>query len=296
MRRDSIFYKLFQQSPALLFDLLPEAPSNADAYQFDSIEVKETSFRIDGVFLPPDPSGVVFFAEVQFQRDPLLYERLVCEAALYFYRNRDRCRDWKLVAIYPDATTEQPDWEAHQYLIDTGKLTRIYLDQVRSWEDLSIGIQLMILTTLEETAAITAARTLVQQTQNDRAIIEMISTIMVYKFTNLTRDEVAAMIGITLENTPIYRSIFAEGEQAGEQRGAQHGEATVILKLLKRRFGELPEAIVTQISGLPIAQLEEMAELLLDWQTVQELVTWLAQAQGDSPASPASEAPTDAPE
>ncbi|MBD2327648.1 Rpn family recombination-promoting nuclease/putative transposase [Alkalinema sp. FACHB-956] len=286
MRRDSIFYKLFQQSPALLFDLLPEAPSNADAYKFDSIEVKETSFRIDGVFLPPDPSGVVFFAEVQFQHDPLLYERLVCEAALYFYRNRDRCRDWKLVAIYPDTATEQADCEPHQYLIDTGKLTRIYLDQVRSWADLSIGIQLMILTTLEETAAITAARTLVQQTQNDRAIIEMISTIMVYKFTNLTRDEVAAMIGITLENTPIYRSIFAEGEQAGEQ----HGGATVILKQLRRRFGELPEAIVTQISGLPIVQLEEMAELLLDWQNLQELVTWLAQAQGDAPAAPSPEA------
>ncbi|MGI0490429.1 Rpn family recombination-promoting nuclease/putative transposase [Alkalinema pantanalense CENA528] len=292
MRRDSIFYKLFQQSPALLFDLLPEAPSNADAYQFDSIEVKETSFRIDGVFLPPDPSGVVFFAEVQFQRDPLLYERLVCEAALYFYRNRDHCWDWKLVAIYPDAATEQPGWEPHQYLIDTGKLTRVYLDQVRSWEDLSIGIQLMILTTLEETAAITAARTLVHQTQDDRAIIEIISTIMVYKFTNLTRDEVAAMIGITLENTPIYRSIFAEGEQAG----ARQGEATVILKQLRRRFGELPEAIVAQISSLPIVQLEEMAELLLDWQTVQELVTWLAQAQDDSPAAPSSEAQADTPD
>jgi hypothetical protein len=37
MRRDSIFYKLFQQSPTLLFELLTNPPSNADAYRFDSV-------------------------------------------------------------------------------------------------------------------------------------------------------------------------------------------------------------------------------------------------------------------
>ncbi|MBD1865788.1 DUF2887 domain-containing protein [Cyanobacteria bacterium FACHB-471] len=29
MRRDSIFYKLFQQSPTLLFELLSHPPANA---------------------------------------------------------------------------------------------------------------------------------------------------------------------------------------------------------------------------------------------------------------------------
>ena len=32
----------------------------------DSVEVKETSFRMDGVFVPPNPSGTVYFCEVQF--------------------------------------------------------------------------------------------------------------------------------------------------------------------------------------------------------------------------------------
>ncbi|MFN6538349.1 MAG: DUF2887 domain-containing protein, partial [Nostoc sp. EkiNYC01] len=39
MRRDSIFYKLFQQSPTLLFELLTERPKNADGYRFDSVAV-----------------------------------------------------------------------------------------------------------------------------------------------------------------------------------------------------------------------------------------------------------------
>lgn len=70
MRRDSIFYKLFQQSPTLLFELLTDPPKNADSYQFDSVAVKEPKFEIDGVFLPPEDrgAGVVYFCEVQFQK------------------------------------------------------------------------------------------------------------------------------------------------------------------------------------------------------------------------------------
>jgi predicted transposase YdaD len=50
MRRDSIFYKLFKQFPGLLFDLVDKPPPAAEKYQFESVEVKETAFRIDGVF------------------------------------------------------------------------------------------------------------------------------------------------------------------------------------------------------------------------------------------------------
>jgi predicted transposase YdaD len=69
MRRDTIFYQLFLQSPALLFDLIPGSPADANEYVFRSIEVKETSFRIDGVFLSPTPEGLIFFCEAQFQPD-----------------------------------------------------------------------------------------------------------------------------------------------------------------------------------------------------------------------------------
>ena len=78
MRRDSIFYKLFQQYPGLLFELLTNPPENACEYTFDSKAVKETKFEIDGVFVPPENQspGVVYFVEVQFQKDEKLYERM----------------------------------------------------------------------------------------------------------------------------------------------------------------------------------------------------------------------------
>ena len=75
MRRDSIFYKLFQQSPTLLFEILTNSPINAENYRFDSVAVKEPKFEIDGVFLPPEneAAGIVYFCEVQFQKDEQLY-------------------------------------------------------------------------------------------------------------------------------------------------------------------------------------------------------------------------------
>lgn len=85
MRRDSICHRIISQNPALLFDLISVYPKHTANYQFDSVEIKETSFRIDGVFLPPDRSGTVFFCEVQFQLDDYLYKRILCETS-YFYR------------------------------------------------------------------------------------------------------------------------------------------------------------------------------------------------------------------
>jgi predicted transposase/invertase (TIGR01784 family) len=74
---------------------------------FDSVEVKETSFRLDGVFLPPNPDGIVYFCEVQFQLDGLLYERMLSEISIYVYRHRYLFADWRAVVIYWDFSSNQ---------------------------------------------------------------------------------------------------------------------------------------------------------------------------------------------
>jgi predicted transposase YdaD len=52
VKTDSIFYRLFQEFPSILFELIDHPPETANLYQFSSIEVNQTAFRIDGVFLP----------------------------------------------------------------------------------------------------------------------------------------------------------------------------------------------------------------------------------------------------
>jgi predicted transposase/invertase (TIGR01784 family) len=276
MRRDSIFYKLFQQSPTLLFELLTNPPTNADAYRFDSVAVKEPKFEIDGVFLPPENegAGVVYFCEVQFQKDEMLYERVFAESSLYFYRNRVRFSDWQAVIIYPSRSIEQSDIHPHRNQLNGNQVHRVYLDELGDIRKLPLWIALMVLTTVEESQAPEEARYLLTRTREEvshpssRAIIEMITTIMVYRFEQLSRTEVESMLGITLKETRVYREIKEEGRE----------EATVnlIIRLLTKRFGQISEEMRSQISSLPLPILEDLSEALLDFTNVDDLHAWLA--------------------
>ncbi|MBD2593268.1 Rpn family recombination-promoting nuclease/putative transposase [Nostoc spongiaeforme FACHB-130] len=275
MRRDSIFYKLFQQSPSLLFELLTNTPNNAGAYRFDSVAVKEPKFEIDGVFLPPDNegAGVVYFCEVQFQRDEQLYERVFAESSLYFYRNRPRFSDWQAVVIYPSRSIEQVDIYPHRTLLNGEQVHRVYLDELGDIRQLPLWVALMVLTTVEPEQAPTEARYLLTRASQEasqkasRAIIEMITTIMVYKFEILSRAEVESMLGITLQETRVYREIKEEGrtEEA----------ANLISRQLTKRFGELPQEMRLSISGLPLPVLEDLSEALLDFGSIADVQVWL---------------------
>ncbi|WP_414551693.1 DUF2887 domain-containing protein [Anabaena sp. CCY 0017] len=271
MRRDSIFYKLFQQSPTLLFKLLTTAPTNADAYRFDSVAVKEPKFEIDGVFLPPESegAGVVYFCEVQFQKDEQLYERVFAESLLYFYRTRARYSDWQTVIIYPSRSTEQSDIYPYRTLLEGSQVHRVYLDELGNIRQLPLWVALMILTTLEDEQAPEEARYLLARTREEaplassRAIIEMITTIMVYKFEKLSRIEVESMLGITLKETRVYREIKEEAT------------VNLIIRLLTKRFGEIPGEMRASISGLPLPVLEDLSEAILDFTSLTDLQSWL---------------------
>lgn len=275
MRRDSIFYKLFQQAPTLLFELLTNPPENADAYRFDSVAVKEPKFEIDGVFLPPENAGagVVYFCEVQFQKDEQLYERVFAESSLYFYRNRARFSDWQAVIIYPSRSIEQSDIYPHRTLLSGNQVHRVYLDELGDIRELPLWVALMVLTTVEEEQAPEAARYLLTKTRENvtspssRAIIEIITTIMVYKFERLNRREVETMLGITLKETRVYREIKDEGRQ--------EEAANLITRLLTKRFGELSEEMRSLISGLPLPILEDLSEAFLDFTSLTDLQSWL---------------------
>jgi predicted transposase/invertase (TIGR01784 family) len=71
---DLIFYRLFQNIPGAFFEIIGRSPGEALAYEFRSVEIKQTAFRIDGVFIPvaSDERSPIIFTEVQFQRDEIL--------------------------------------------------------------------------------------------------------------------------------------------------------------------------------------------------------------------------------
>jgi predicted transposase/invertase (TIGR01784 family) len=145
VKTDSLFYLLFQLAPPLFFDLIG-APGQGQGYRFESVEVKEAAFRIDGVFLPPEGATdqPVYFVEVQFQRDRQIYRRLAAEIFL-FLQKHPQINRWRSVVIFPRASLEPDDALAYSLLLNSDYCQRVYLDQLPDHSSVSLGlVQLMV--------------------------------------------------------------------------------------------------------------------------------------------------------
>ncbi|MEO5378620.1 MAG: DUF4351 domain-containing protein, partial [Magnetococcus sp. DMHC-6] len=62
-----------------------------------------------------------------------------------------------------------------------------------------------------------------------------------------------------------------EGEQIGEQRGRQEGEAKILLRLLTLRFGNLPSSIQERVNTADLETLELWSDLVLDARSLEEV-------------------------
>lgn len=78
------------------------------------------------------------------------------------------------------------------------------------------------------------------------------------------------MLGITLQETRVYREIKEEGRQEGEQP-----ERSLVLRQLTKRVGELPQERRSQRENFSLEQLENLGEALLDFSSMEDLQAWL---------------------
>lgn len=85
-----------------------------------------------------------------------------------------------------------------------------------------------------------------------------------------------------MRESVIYQEIQQEAKQQGRQEGRQEGEATLVLRLLTRRFGQLTPETQLQIQQLTVAQLEELGEAMLDFSSVQDLTDWLQSSSAET--------------
>ena len=293
MKTDSLFYRLFQTQPSLLFELIgvsiPEQP-----YQFHSVEIKQTAFRFDGVFMPPqdNPQLPLFFdanfpavarrettasVEVQFQSEADFYSRFISEIFLYL-RQYQPPHLWQAVVIYPSRRVDASQTRHYEELLDT-RVKRIYLDELPP-NSPSLGLRLVQLVVTPQNLAVEAARSLIAQTQvlddqtQQQQILDLIETIIVYKLPTLSREEIQQMLGFTdidVKQTRFYQDVFAEGRQEGRQEG----EVALVLRQLTRRFGELEPSVVEEIRGLSLPEVEALAEALLEFSQMADLENWL---------------------
>jgi predicted transposase/invertase (TIGR01784 family) len=67
-----------------------------------------------------------------------------------------------------------------------------------------------------------------------------------------------------------------KGRKEGEIKGRKQGLLTIVLRLLTRKFGNLPPKLHTRIARLQIPRLESLAEAILDFESVVDLELWFS--------------------
>jgi len=272
VQTDKIFYSLFQAFTSIFFAIIGEADINPSTYEFVSVELKETAFRIDGVFKPVNETTEepLYFVEVQFQLDPKFYRRFFAEIFLYLRQNPS-VNFWRAVVIYPQRIIEPDDQQPYRSILDSSQIQRIYLDELGTANENSLQLAIMQLIIASEAIAIDQGRQLIIQARqeltdeaNKKQIVELIETILLYKFTNLSREEVAAMLGIDDEfkKTRMYQSIkedgLEEGRQEGRQQGIQEGRQE---GRLQAKLEAIPRLLAL---GLSVEQIASALDLSIE--------------------------------
>lgn len=263
MKTDTIFYQLFQNFPSIFFELIGQPTTATSNYQFTSLEVKQRAFRFDGLFLPiaESPELPIYFVEVQFQKKPKFYARLFAEIFLYFYQY-DHDNEWVAIVIYRRRSIETPAPRQYRELMQH-RVRRIYLDELGEAAEQYIGIGIVQLVVESKKKTSEVARSLINKARQELAdvviqqqIIELIETVVLYKFPNLSREELEAMLGLSeLKQTRVYQEAREEGRlegfEEGIEQGIERGQLQAKLEMIPR----------LQQRGLSVGEIAELLEL-----------------------------------
>lgn len=272
MHTDTIFYQIFLTFHTLLFELLGQPAENAEGYHFTSAEVKEKSFRFDGIFMPDSVEKPIYFVEVQFQYKADFYWELITEINIYLNQYKPE-QDWQAVALFPKRSLDVDKLTNYQQeLVNSGRIKRIYLDELSSG---SIGMGLIELIISKENQSQELVKNLMARTKTEisndserQGIIELLESVLMSKFSQLSRQEIEAMFLLSdIKQTRVYQEAKEEGEQEGKKN--------LLLRILSKKFGKLRDEYIKSINGLNIAQLEDLGEALLDFKDINDLEKWL---------------------
>ena len=83
------------------------------------------------------------------------------------------------------------------------------------------------------------------------------------------------MLGISaLKQTRVFQEFYEDGQRDGLEQGRQQESLALVQRLLGRRLGDLPEVWRDRLATLGLSPLEELAEALLDFQSLADLQDW----------------------
>jgi predicted transposase/invertase (TIGR01784 family) len=221
MKTDSLFFRIFKTFPSAFFDLIGETDPRTVTYTFTSQEVKQTAFRIDGIFMPPPRlrQRPIYFVEAQAYREAdNFYYRFFGEIHLYL-RDYQPAHPWQAVVIFTEKRFDPGLPACYSEYENSPRLQCIYLNRLpQHLGARSLGVELLQLLGTNQQQAPAKGRALIARTRQEltdattqQNLIELIDTIFVYKFPDLNFQEIGEMLGLgDLKQTRAYREAQEE--------------------------------------------------------------------------------------
>ena len=288
MKTDKLFYRIFLFQPDLISELLPDIPANCQ-FDYSAPVVKETELRLDGLLTPisDDLNLPLVFLEAQMQSDDDFYGRFFAEIFLYL-RQYKIDRSWRGLVILRRRSQDLGSQSSYQILLDSW-VHRLYLEDLISEVDLSPNLSLLRLLVIPEQEVSESAQAILRNSNTPTEFwmrLDLVEAILINKFPQLSIEEVRLMLNLKeadVTQTRFYQEVFQIGQQDGRkirkkvdrQIGRKEGEIDIVLRLLNLRCGQILIAQQAQIKSLPIADIEKLAEALLDFKGMDDLEIWL---------------------
>jgi predicted transposase YdaD len=279
---DKLFYWLFQQHAERLQPLVATLLPRMEGYVFSAPVLKEREYQLDGLFLPPadQTEWPALILEAQMAADPGFLLRLNAETGRLL-QQQDRqgrpIRHWQVVVICPSRLLNFGDPRPVQEFVER-RVVWIELAPERlppTAPPLQRALGMLLLPEDQLPACSEAIRSQVAGTSLATEINDVIAAILVSRFSGRTIPEICAMGRITVDDftsSVAYREIFGLGRQAEA--------AALTLRQLQRRCGTLSSVQQSRIQGLPLGDLEALADALLEFQGPQDLNAWLSRHAG----------------
>jgi predicted transposase YdaD len=293
LNTDRWFYGVFQSAPDLIRWLAgPDDCSLADQpvptdldcqYRFLAPELKAGSHRLDGVLWPlasdaGTPELPVVLLEVQMRADPGFHHRLAAQT-FRFLQLHPAVEHWRVVVITPHQRLNLGPITPLRGFLET--VHWVSLDALAQVQSLDAAIDLLtLLVRSEQELGERCRRILTQRRDLEPVVLSMLFE----RFSQLSREEILMIVGLPLQelrHTRAVQEILEEGRQEGREVGRQQEAASLAIRLLVRRFGNLDQATQKILAALPLLRLEQLAEDLLDFSGPGDLQAWLVANQGD---------------
>jgi predicted transposase YdaD len=298
LNTDRWFYGVFQSAPDLIRWLAASpdgtgpggvVPTELDRqYRFSAPELKAGSHRLDGVLWPlGSESGSaelpVVFLEVQMRADPGFHHRLAAQT-FRFLQLHPRIEHWRVVVITPHRRLSLGPVTPLRSFLE--QVHWVSLDELGQQENLDAAIDLLTLPVRPEQELGERCRRILESRQDLEPVV---FSMLFERFPLLSREEILMIVGLPLQelrHTRAVQEILEEGRLEGRLEGREEGReegleagrqqeaAALAVRLLTRRLGGVDVGSRERLRELPLQQLEQLAEDLLDFREPGDLQAW----------------------